>query len=58
MTFSPQQRGGVPGRKIDQNLALVREETQFLHERDTEGAIITVDLARVYDQLTKTYCGN
>lgn len=52
-TISAQQRGSVPGRKIEQNLTLVRDRIQYLQERNMDGAIITVDFAKAYDLVNR-----
>jgi exonuclease III len=54
LTISPQQRGSVPGRKIEQNLTLVRDAAHFLQERDAEGAIVAVDFSKAYDLVDRT----
>lgn len=52
-TISPQQRGGVPGRRIEKNLTLVRDVSQFLEERNCEGAVIAVDFSKAYDLVNR-----
>lgn len=54
VTTSTSQRGGVPGRKIERNLSLVRDVIHFLDEREVGGALVAIDLSKAFDLVDRS----
>ena len=48
-TISLMQKGGIPGRKIDESLITFRDVIKTMTDRQGKGALIGIDLARAYD---------
>ena len=49
--MSPDQTCGVPGRYIDENVALLRDVVDFANEKDLPVAILSLDQEKAFDRV-------
>lgn len=53
----PDQTCGIPGRRIADNLALIRDTVEYVRGRRSRGALVSLDQEKAFDRVSHVFMG-